>query len=40
MGHCNIERENSKLSNGSYGNKKHPYGHINTEYENKSSKNI
>jgi hypothetical protein len=39
MGHCKIEIENIKLSNSSYGNKKEPYGHINTEIENKISKN-
>jgi hypothetical protein len=40
MGHCKIEMENTKLSNSSYGNKKQPYRNINSENENKSSKNI
>ena len=39
MGHCKIEIENTKLLNNTYGNKKQPYGHINTEIENKTSKN-
>jgi hypothetical protein len=39
MGHCNIEIEKTKTNNSSYGNKKQPYGNINTEIENKTSKN-
>ena len=39
MGHCNIEIENTKTNNSSYGNIKQPYGNINTEIENKTSKN-
>ena len=39
MGHCNIEIENTKTDNSSHGNKKLPYGNINTEIENKTSKN-
>ena len=39
MGHCYVEIENTKTNNGSYGNKKQPYGNINTEIENKTSKN-
>ena len=39
MGHCKIEIENTKTDNSSHGNKKQPYGNINTEVENKTSKN-
>ncbi len=38
MGHCKIEIENTKLLN-TYGNKKQPYGYINTVIEHKISKN-
>ena len=39
LGHCKIEIENTKTYNSLHGNKKRPYGNINTEIENKTSKN-
>ena len=41
MGHCKIEIEieNTKTDNSTYGNIKLPHGTKNTEFENKTSKN-